>query len=937
VKRAKTKSTVAPALRQQAEEKLSRKRSHKAAAMSEADVRALVHELQVHQIELEMQNEELLRAQAEAQEAADKFSELFDFAPVGYFVLDKPGLIRQVNLAGAALLGLDRHRVVGQRFQQYIAADDRADYDAFCRKVRQAETKQTCELKLLKPGQGRCEVLVEGIVDQAERGDRQGWRLAVIDVTARKLAEAAVHDSEARLAGIVGSAMDAVISVDAGQRVVFFNGAAAEMFGCSAAAALGQRLDRFIPARYRHRHREHVSGFGATGKTGRAMGALGLLSALRADGQEFPIEASISHGEVRGQKLFSVILRDITERKRYEETLRKMNEVLEQRVMERTAGLRDKARFLEQSEERYRSLVAASAQMIWTTNPAGEVGEDLPTWRAFTGQSYEEIKGWGWASALHPDDLERTKAVWTHSVATRTLYEIEYRVRRKDGEYRHFAVRGVPVIGKDGIICEWTGACTDITEHKAAEERRNTTHALLALFARKSSSHEYLEAVVEAIRAWTDCQCLGIRVVDEDGDIPYSASVGFDAEFLRVENRLSLNTDNCCCVRAISQAIEEQDRPLLTPGGSLRCDNTTEFVSQLSPQEQARYRGNCVNARFASVAVIPIRYHDRILGALHFADRRPSRFALATVQFLESMAPLIGEAIHRFQTEAELARHRDHLGELVKQRTADLEGANAQLHTEIAQREDAEEALRRAARDLERSNADLEQFASIASHDLQEPLRAVSGYVRLLQRRLVDKLDAKALEHITGVVDGAARMEKLISDLLAFSRIGAQGGDFRPADLNALLGDALNNLQASIKATHAKVTTDPLPTIPVNASQVTRLFQNLIGNAIKFRGERPPEIHIGARQEQAQWRFEVRDNGIGIDPQHSQRIFQIFQRLHTRKEYPGTGIGLAVCKKIVERHGGTIWVESNPGEGSTFCFSIPARSVLAAAAQRPPA
>jgi PAS domain S-box-containing protein len=599
--------------------------------------------------------------------------------------------------------------------------------------------------------------------------------------------------------------------------------------------------------------------------------------------------------------------------------LRQLNAELEQRVMERTAEARD-------NEARYRSLVTASAQIIWRTNAQGEVVDDLPTWRAFTGQSYEEAKGWGWASALHPDDLERTHTVWRHSVTTRTLYEIEYRVRRHDGEYRSFAVRGVPISEQDGSIREWIGACTDITERKTAQARRETTRALLALFARKSSSQEYLAGVVEVVRAWADCQCLGIRVLDENGGIPYGASAGFDAEFLRLENRLSLKTDNCCCIRAISQAIEEPDRALLTPGGSMRCDNTAEFVRQLSPPQQARYRGNCVSAGFASVAVIPIRYRERTLGALHLADRRPARFPLASVEFLEYMTPLIGEALQRFRTEAELAKHRGHLEVLVQQRTRELETANEQLRKVIAQREVAEETLLRTAEELKRSNLDLEQFAYVASHDLQEPLRAVAGYVRLLEHRFPEKVDTKTREYIAGAAEGATRMEQLITDLLTYARLGLAGRTFKPANLGTPLEAALRNLQFSIRAASAAVTSDPLPTLPVDESQIVELFQNLIGNALKFRGEHPPQIHIGARPEAGRWVLWVQDDGIGMEAQYFQRIFQVFQRLHTRNKYPGTGIGLAICKKIVERHGGTIWVESQPGQGSTFFFSIPARS-----------
>jgi PAS domain S-box-containing protein len=751
---------------------------------------------------------------------------------------------------------------------------------------------------------------------RAKRPGARGAQAPRHHITESKQAEAALTAVNARLDGIISSAMDAIISVDARQRIVLFNQAAEVMFGISAQEALGQSLGRLLPERYRAAHVRHVSQYGETGVSNRVMGRLGVLCGLRATGEEFPIEASISQVEVQGEKLFTVILRDITERKRLDDMFRQLNAELEQRVTQRTAEVRA-------NEARYHSLVTASAQLIWTTNAQGEFLDDSPSWRAFTGQSYDATKGWGWTRALHPDDLERTKTVWQHSVATRALFETEYRVRRHDGEYRYFAVRGVPVIAEDGSTREWVGACTDITERKAARARRDATNTLLALFARKSSSKEYLGGVVEVIRAWADCQCVGIRVVDEHGRIPYGASVGFDVEFLHLENGLSLKTDNCCCIRAITQAIEEQDQPLLTPGGSMRCDNTAEFIGQLPPHQQARYRGNCAGAGFASVAVVPLRYHGETLGAIHVADRRPARFSQASVAFLESMTPLISEALQRFRTRAELAKHRDHLEVLVRLRTSALENTAAQLQVEIAERRQAQEALQQAADELERSNRDLDQFANVASHDLQEPLRAVSGFVKLLRARFPGHIDAKAAQYIAGACDGAERMERLINGVLAFARVGTNGGDLVPVELNALLADALRNLQASLKAARAQVTHDDLPALPADATQITQLFQNLIGNAVKFRGEEPPQIHVGARREPDRWVFSVQDQGIGIAPQYFERIFQLFQRLHTCKHYPGTGIGLTICKRIVERHGGKIWVESQLGQGATFFFSIP--------------
>jgi hypothetical protein len=214
----------------------------------------------------------------------------------------------------------------------------------------------------------------------------------------------------------------------------------------------------------------------------------------------------------------------------------------------------------------------------------------------------------------------------------------------------------------------------------------------------------------------------------------------------------------------------------------------------------------------------------------------------------------------------------------------------------------------------------------VASHDLQEPLRAVAGYVRLLEHRFPAKIDDKMREYIAGAAEGATRMERLITDLLTFSRLSTEGRTFVSTDLGALLKDTLRNMQFSIRTAKAAVTCDPLPTLPVDATQIVQLFQNLIANALKFHSERPLQIHLVAQLQDGRWVFSVRDNGIGIEPQYSERIFQVFQRLHTRRKYPGTGIGLAICKRIVERHGGTIWVESQPGQGSIFYFSVPSGS-----------
>lgn len=245
---------------------------------------------------------------------------------------------------------------------------------------------------------------------------------------------------------------------------------------------------------------------------------------------------------------------------------------------------------------------------------------------------------------------------------------------------------------------------------------------------------------------------------------------------------------------------------------------------------------------------------------------------------------------------------------------------------DITERKRQEEEKNRIAAELARSNAELEQFAYVASHDLQEPLRAVASCVQLLKKRYEGKLDERAEEFIAHAVDGTKRMQALITDLLSYSRVGTHTHPFAPTDCAEIMGDTLANLRVAIEESRAVVTCDSLPNVMADESQLAQVFQNLIGNALKFRAEsRPPEVRVSARQAAGEWIFSVADNGIGIEPQYFERIFRVFQRLHTRSRYPGTGIGLAIVKKIVERHGGRIWIESQLDRGTTFFFTLAER------------
>ena len=242
---------------------------------------------------------------------------------------------------------------------------------------------------------------------------------------------------------------------------------------------------------------------------------------------------------------------------------------------------------------------------------------------------------------------------------------------------------------------------------------------------------------------------------------------------------------------------------------------------------------------------------------------------------------------------------------------------------DITHRQRAQEELTKTLQELRRSNSELEQFAYVASHDLQEPLRMVTGFVQLLARRYGGKLDSDAEEFIGYAVDGAHRMQRMITDLLAYSRVATRGKPPGLVSCEVILDQTLANLSVAMEENGAVVTHDPLPTVRADSAQLLQVFQNLIGNAIKFRGDAAPRVHVGSERRDSDWVFSVRDNGIGIEPEYYERIFVIFQRLHGRDEYPGTGIGLAICKRIVERHGGRIWVESELGRGAAFYFTLP--------------
>ena len=457
-------------------------------------------------------------------------------------------------------------------------------------------------------------------------------------------------------------------------------------------------------------------------------------------------------------------------------------------------------------------------------------------------------------------------------------YEIP--IVTRDGRSRHTIYYKATFDREDGSIAGLVGAIIDITERKQAEQSQAIEYEITRLLA---EAHTVEEVMPEVIRSL--CEGLhysyGARWVHQPKE-----------HILRSVESWAENDPAVEAFRRMStERIETKPD---APGGLNRrvwITGEPVWMPDVELEDKLTRRHDAIKAGLHSAFAFPILVGGEFYGVMEFFGRGVRPRDERILEIAQTAGIQIGQFIARLQAEAALR--------------------------------DANDELERQARELMRSNAELQQFAYVASHDLQEPLRMISSYTQLLMRRYGDRFDSEAREFMDFVVDGAARMKQLIEDILAYARVGTRNRELKPVATEAALAKAVVNLRASIEAGGATVTHDALPEVSGDEAQLVQLFQNLIGNALKFKGGEAPRIHVGVAPHPDGWEFAIRDNGIGIDPQYFERIFMVFQRLHSKGEYSGTGIGLAICKKVVDRHGGQIRVESRPGEGSTFFFTLP--------------
>ena len=612
-----------------------------------------------------------------------------------------------------------------------------------------------------------------------------------------------------------------------------------------------------------------------------------------------------------------------------------------------------------ESEERFRSVLDHSLDALYRLDlRTGRYVYTSPAFERVLGRSAEERatrdaeEAMGW---IHPDDLPVVAADLARLDETGSA-EVEYRVRDQDGRYRWVSNHLSLVRDESGQPRYRDGVARDVTEQKGAEQALAASEARYReLFESMNEGFALCEIVLDDAGRPVDYRFLAVNPA-------FDAMTGFAADTAvgRLISELQpglqpvwIERYGCVALTGTPERFVEYSAPLgrwfdiyafsPAPGrfASLFRDVTeerevadalVESEANMARAQTAAHLGNwkwdlATNVLFCSdehcrlYGLAPGDYPlETFIDLVHEDDRQVVRDALA--ETVNKGTPYDVECRVVRQDGAERVLHGE--GEAIRDRDGRVTGLFG-IAQDITERKKAEEALREYAEDLQRSNEDLERFAYVASHDLQEPLRPIVSFSQLLERRYKGRLDADADEYIAFIVEGGNRMQALILDLLAYSRANSIHLERHPTDVEAVVASVERSLDHQLREAGAVITRDPLPTVMADPIQLEQVFVNLVSNAIKFRRpDVPLRVHVGIRREDDLWEFSVVDNGIGIEEQYFDQLFVIFKRLHTRDAYPGTGIGLPIVERIVDRHGGRVRVESVPGEGSTFFFTLPA-------------
>src|ERR1700723_1747501 len=865
-----------------------------------------------------------------------KYRGLLEAAPDAMVVVNHRGEIVLLNLQAEKQFGYHRHELLGQKVKNIIP-------EGFAERLVADGTRSAAEALAQQIGTGieligrrkdGTEFPIELMLSPLESAEGILVTAAIRDINVRKEAEKHLARMEGRYRGLLEAAPDAMVVVNQQGEIVLLNVQAEKQFGYSRDALIGQKVKNIIPEGFAERliadEKRSVEDALA-----QQIGTGIELTGLRKNGSEFPIEIMLSPLESAEGILVTAAIRDISVRKEAEKHLARM-------------------------EGRYRGLLEAAPDAMVVVNQQGEIvllnvqaEKQFGYSRdALIGQKVKNIIPEGFAERLIADEKRSVEDALAQQIGT----GIELTGLRKNGSEFPIEIMLSPLESAEGIVV--TAAIRDISVRKEAEKHlarmegryRGLLEAAPDAMVVVNQGGEIVLLNVQAEKqfGYRRDELLGQKVKNI---IPRGFAERLIADEKRsVEDALAQQIGTGIELIALRKnGTEFPIEIMLSPLDSAEGILVTAAIRDISVRKEAekhlarmegRYRGLLEAAPDAMVVVNQkgdivllnvqaekqFGYHrDKLVGQ-RMKNIIPAGFAERLIaDALRSTEDALAQQIG---TGIEITgRRKDGTEFPIEIMLSPLESAEGVLVTaairDITTRKVAEAHLLYKVEELNRSNEELGQFAYIASHDLQEPLRMVASYTQLLARRYKGRLDSDADEFITFAVDGANRMQGLIQDLLAYSRVGTKGKELRETSSEEALQRAILNLRGAIADSGAMVTHDLLPPVLADETQLVQLFQNLIGNAIKYQNSGVPRIHISAiKNGGGKWTFSVRDNGLGIDPQYFERIFVMFQRLHKREEFAGTGIGLAICKKIVERHGGEISVQSQPGKGSTFSFAL---------------
>jgi len=892
---------------------------------------------------------QLQRARREEQPASqlDAAFKLVDSLAVPVFFKSRDGRYLGVNRAWEEFFGIQGESFIGKEVrdlypQDPAIAERHAQMD---RELYANPGRQNYEITVRAAnGELRDTIYYKATYTDA-RGEVAGLIGAIVDITARINAESALRANEERWRAIVNSANEGILVYDRNLKVIAGNQAAERIIGVPLAEIIGANgFTSLLPC-------VHSDGtpVATDDRPTRIMVKTGKPLSGHVIGIKRPGGAhtwlSVNTGFLRttdSQDWYGVVssFTDITAQKNAEQALR-------------------------QSEERYRRTFELAGSGLAQVGLDGRFMRVNKRLCEMLGYAEGELIGMSVKDISHPEDRnavdDRRQNLFTGQAET---IQIEKRYLRKDGGtiWAHVAIAmerdaaGKPLYAISVLDDITARKQTDAALRESEERYRRTFELAGSGVAHIGLDRKFIRVNRRLceILGYPEHELIGMtgRQIShpEDLDVINNERAKMErgeVDHVRVEKRY-LRKDGSAVWITFSMVVEHDEHGHPTYEIAIFDDITERKQAEEAVRESEE--------RFRSLTQLSSDWYweqDENFGLTFMSRRMGEKTGLDAAAFIGRKRwdqPALN------LTDADWAAHKAQLSRHEPFRDFEMERPNPAggtrwisvsgepvfdargrftgyrgVGSDITARKEQEAELKRAhdelakkAEELQRSNAELEQFAYVASHDLQEPLRMVSSYTQLLGRRYADKLkDADAQEFMHYIVDGAARMKQLIEDLLAYSRVGTKGKEFKPVSIETPLKKAIGNLRAAIEESSAAVTWDPLPTVDVDEMQLAQLFQNLMGNALKFRGQGVPRIHVSAEEKAGEWHLTIADNGIGIEPQYFERIFMLFQRLHTMGEYPGTGIGLAICKKVVERHGGRIWVTSTLGEGSQFHITLP--------------